>query len=116
MRNPLSKAIRRADTLYASLSGSRYASKRVHRFGLLVDSVSSEEFRNYVKLLGKAIAIIPSQRLDKEERDYLLDVPKNIWYQMEKINSARFGSEQFKKGLACVILSLDSAQRAQKQV
>jgi hypothetical protein len=106
MENPLWCAKRRAEILYISLELNRPKDKSMHRYGRLVDVMTSEKFTGYLISLGKAIAIIPSEKIDPEYRDVLSGIPSETFRNGERLTNDFFGDKEFKQGLINLTSSL----------
>ena len=116
MINPAIRASRRAEILLVSLSNPKYNDKRVRRYTLLADSITSKEFGNYIKALGNSVAIIPPGKIEENEKRYLLEVPTRVLSNASEIAMSQFGSEEFRQGLAGLIATLQAALRAEERI
>ncbi|MEK6927899.1 MAG: hypothetical protein AABX11_05700 [Nanoarchaeota archaeon] len=116
MDNPLWKAKRRAEWLYIYLEQNKSRHSQIVRYGRLVDVMASAQFRNYLKSLGSAIEIIPSEKIGSEHKNFLADVVRDVYTSAEGLTKNNFGTQGFKQGLLRVIGVLDLAYRSTKLV
>jgi len=115
MENPVREASDRAKELYLTLEQQKTSRERLDAFKGFVDAYCTDDFRNYLANFGKAVGLIPRDKVDKGFYDLLSGAPQAVFSESGIVIHS-FGSSEFKSSLVSLIMKMDLVCTLEKSV